>query len=195
MCNHWMAAEEAAFCKQFRADPVPGALVYVQYGASQPEFLELGGRAMEGVCWSTVLGIYGDKMGEDFRKNYLKRFPEYGTYKKNTMGLVYTGNGYDIVNYLAASWNATKALGLNDADFKKNCDWIRTNPFRGVCGMMDMNNEYQEALHYPDNGFGNQSDSHETGMGQLFVQVQNVQHRILWPNEYSQSKLEGCDWW
>ena len=24
--------------------------------------------------------------------------------------------------------------------------------------MMDMNNEYQEALHYPDNGFGNQSD-------------------------------------
>ena len=23
MCNHWMAAEEAAFCKQFRADPVP----------------------------------------------------------------------------------------------------------------------------------------------------------------------------
>ena len=61
--------------------------------------------------------------------------------------------------------------------------------------MMDMNNEYQEALHYPDNGFGNQSDSHETGMGQLFVQVQNVQHRIIWPNAYSQSKLEGCDWW
>ena len=134
-------------------------------------------------------------MGEDFRKDYLKRFPEFGTYKDNTMGLVYTGNGYDIVNYLAASWNATGALGLNDADFKKNCDWIRTNPFRGVCGMMDMNNEYQEALHYPDNGFGNQSDSHETGMGQLFVQVQNVQHRIIWPNEYSQSKLEGCDWW
>jgi branched-chain amino acid transport system substrate-binding protein len=195
MCNHWMAAEEAAFCKQFRADPVPGALVYVQYGASQPEFLELGGRAMEGFCWSTVLGVYGDKIGQDFRKAYLKRFPEFGTYKKNTMGLVYTGNGYDIVNYLAASWNATGALGLNDADFKKNCDWIRTNPFRGVCGMMDMNNEYQEALHFPDNGFGNQSNSHETGMGQLFVQVQNVQHKIIWPNDYSESKLEGCDWW
>ena len=77
----------------------------------------------------------------------------------------------------------------------KDISWIRTNPFRGVCGMMDMNNEYQEALHYPDNGFGNQSDSHETGMGQLFVQVQNVQHRIIWPDAYSQSKLEGCDWW
>ena len=72
-----MASEEAAFCKQFRADPVPGAIVYVQYGASQPEFLELGRSAMEGFCWSTVLGVYGDKMGEQFRKDYLKRFPEY----------------------------------------------------------------------------------------------------------------------
>jgi len=32
-------------------------------------------------------------------------------------------------------------------------------------------------------------------MGQLFVQVQNVQHKIIWPNDYSESKLEGCDWW
>jgi len=195
MCNHWMASEEAAFCKQFRADPVSGALVYVQYGASQPEFLELGGRAMEGFCWSTVLGIYGDKMGEDFRKDYLKRFPEFGTYKKNTMGLVYTGNGYDIVNYLEASWNATKALGLNVEDFEKNSKWIRNNPFRGVCGNMDMNNEYQEARHFPDNGFGNQASTHNSGMGQLYCQVQDVQHRIIWPNDYSQSKLRGADWW
>ena len=195
MCNHWMASEEAAFCKQFRADPVPGAIVYVQYGASQPEFLELGRSAMEGFCWSTVLGVYGDKMGEQFRKDYLKRFPEFGTYKKNTMGLVYTGNGYDIINYLAASWNATKALGLNVEDFEKNSTWIRKNPFRGVCGNMDMDNEFQEALHFPDNGFGNQSSTHNNGMGQLFCQIQDVQHKIIWPNDYSQSKLQGCDWW
>ena len=195
MCNHWMASEEAAFCKQFRADPVPGAIVYIQYGASQPEFLELGRSAMEGFCWSTVLGVYGDKMGEQFRKDYLKRFPEFGTYKNNTMGLVYTGNGYDIVNYLEASWNATKALGLNVEDFEKNSKWIRKNPFRGVCGNMDMDNEFQEALHFPDNGFGNQSSTHNNGMGQLFCQVQDVQHRIVWPNDYSQSKLQGCDWW
>jgi len=195
MCNHWMASEEAAFCKQFRADPVPGAIVYVQYGASQPEFLELGRSAMEGFCWSTVLGVYGDKMGEQFRKDYLKRFPEFGTYKNNTMGLVYTGNGYDIINYLAASWNATKALGLNVKDFEKNSTWIRKNPFRGVCGNMDMDNEFQEALHFPDNGFGNQSSTHNNGMGQLFCQIQDVQHKIIWPNDYSQSKLQGCDWW
>jgi len=193
--NHWVASEYAAFCKQFRADPVPGSLVYMQYGPSQPEFLELGGRATEGFCWGTVLGIYGDEMGENFRKKYLKRFPEYGTYEKNTMGVVYTGNGYDIVNYLVASWNATKALGTNRDDFKKNCDWIRVNPFRGVCGPMDMNNEYQEALHFPNNGFGNQADTHNTGMGTLYCQVQDVQHKIIWPPDYNQSELRPSPWW
>lgn len=110
MIDHWVASEYAAFCKQFVADPVRDSLVYLQYGPSQPEFLELGGRATEGFCWSTVLGIYGDEMGQQFRKKYLERFPEFGTIDNNSMGLVYTGNGYDIVKYLEAAWNATGAL-------------------------------------------------------------------------------------
>lgn len=195
MIDHWVAHEYAAFCKQFVADPVPDSLVYLQYGPSQPEFLELGGRATEGFCWSTVLGIYGDQTGQDFRKKYLERFPEFGTPGDNTMGLVYTGNGYDILKYLEASWNATGAVSNAPEDFKKNCDWIRTHPFRGVCGMMDMNNEYQEALHYPDNGFNLQADSHETGMSQLFVQVQDIQHKIIWPDAISESKMRPSPWW
>lgn len=187
MIDHWVAAEYAAFCKQFAADPVRDSLVYLQYGPSQPEFLELGGRATEGFCWSTVLGIYGDEIGQNFRKKYLKRFPEF----EGNMGLVYTGNGYDIVKYLQLAWEATGS----PEDFKANCDWIRVNPYRGVCGMMDMNNEYQEALHYPDNGFDNQADSHETGMGQLFVQVQDVQHKIIWPDAISESKMRPAPWW
>lgn len=187
MIDHWVAAEYAAFCKQFTVDPVAGSLVYLQYGPSQPEFLELGGRATEGFCWSTVLGVYGDQIGQDFRKKYLKRFPEF----EGNMGLVYTGNGYDIVKYLQLSWEATG----NPEDFKANVDWIRANPYRGVCGNMDMNNEYQEALHYPDNGFGNQADSHETGMSQLFVQVQDVQHKIIWPDAISESKMRPAPWW
>ena len=185
--NHWVAAEYAAFCKQFQADPVPGALVYLQYGPSQPEFLELGGRATEGFCWSTVLGVYGDQTGQDFRKKYLERFPEF----EGNMGLVYTGNGYDIVQYLKRSWEATG----DHTDFAANSDWIRVNPYRGVCGMMDMNNEYQEALHYPDNGFGNQSAELEGGMSQLYVQVQDRQHKIIWPNEIAESSLRPAPWW
>lgn len=187
MIDHWVAAEYAAFCKQFIADPVPGALIYLQYGPSQPEFLQLGGSATEGFCWSTVLGVYGDQIGQDFRKKYLARFPEY----EGTMGLVYTGNGYDIVQYLKRSWEATG----NPEDFEANCNWIRANPYRGVCGMMDMRNEYQEALHYPDNGFGNQADSPETGMSQLYVQVQDTQHKIIWPDAIAESKLRPAPWW
>lgn len=185
--NHWVAAEYSAFCKQFAADPVQDALVYLQYGPSQPEFLELGGRATEGFCWSTVLGVYGDQTGQDFREKYLARYPEF----KGNMGLVYTGNGYDIMNYLARSWTATG----NPEDFAANVDWIRNNPYRGVCGMMDMNNEYQEALHFPDNGFGNQSAELEGGMSQLFVQVQGGEHKVIWPNEIAESKLETAPWW
>jgi branched-chain amino acid transport system substrate-binding protein len=187
MINHWVASEYAAFCKQFIADPVPGALVYLQYGPSQPEFLELGGSSTEGFCWSTVLGVYGDQRGQDFRKKYLARYPEF----VGNMGLVYTGNGYDIVQYLKLAWEATK----NPEDFAANVTWIRNNPYRGVCGMMDMNNEYQEALHYPDNGFGNQASELEKGMSQLFVQVQGGEHKIIWPTEISESTLKPAPWW
>ncbi len=187
MINHWVAAEYAAFCKQFRADPVEDSLVYLQYGPSQPEFLELGGRATEGFCWSTVLGVYGDDIGMDFRRRYLERFPEF----EGNMGLVYTGNGYDIVNYLALAW---EAVG-DPTKFAEVVDWIKNNPYRGVCGLMNLGNDLQEALHYPDNGFGNQASELEEGMSQLFVQVQDVEHKIIWPNEIAESTLQPAPWW
>ena len=64
MLDYWVGAEEAAFCQQFVADPVKGALVYIQYGASQPEFLNVAGSAAEGMVWSTVLGVYADRPGD-----------------------------------------------------------------------------------------------------------------------------------
>ncbi|MGD9711908.1 MAG: ABC transporter substrate-binding protein [Thermomicrobiales bacterium] len=184
MVDHWVAAEYAAFCKQFIADPVKDSLVYMQYGPSQPEFLTLAGESANGFCWSTVLGVYADKRGMDFREKYKARFP-------GIMGLVYTGNGYDIVQYLKLAW---EAVG-NPDDFKAVCDWVRDNPYRGVCGMMDMRNEYQEALHFPDNGYGNQTNELEKGMSQLYVQVQNTEHKIIFPNEISESKLQPAPWW
>ncbi len=56
MVDHWVAAEYAAFCKQYIADPSPNTLVYLQYGPSQPEFLDLAGPAADGFVWSSVLG-------------------------------------------------------------------------------------------------------------------------------------------
>ncbi len=184
MIDHWVAAEYASFCKQFRANPVPDSLVYLQYGPSQPEFLELAGGAAEGFCWSTVLGVYADEKGMAFRKKYQERWP-------GIMGLCYTGNGYDIAYYLKAAW---EAVG-NPEDFAAVCDWIRANPYRGVCGYMDMNNAYQEGAHFPDNGFEVSATELDKGMGQLYFQVQDREHKIIYPYELKETALQPAPWW
>jgi branched-chain amino acid transport system substrate-binding protein len=132
-----------------------------------------------------VLGVYADEKGRAFREKYQARFPE------GVMGLCYTGNGYDIVHYLAAAW---EAVGDPD-DFQAVCDWIRVNPFRGVCGTMDLNNEFQEAAHYPDNGFPITALELEKGMSQLFFQVQGGEHKIIYPNELAEATLQPAPWW
>jgi branched-chain amino acid transport system substrate-binding protein len=184
MIDHWVAAEYAAFCKQYSADPLAGSLVYLQYGPSQPEFLELAGPAAEGFVWSTVLGVYADEKGKGFREKYQKRFP-------GIMGLVYTGNSYDTAYYLKAAW---EAVG-DPANFKAVCDWIRVNPFRGVCGYMDMNNKYQECAHYPDDGFDVTAKDLDKAMGQLYFQVQNGEHKIIYPEKLKEVDLRKAPWW
>ena len=184
MLDHWVAAEYAAFCKQWLADPMkPGPLIYMQYGPSQPEFLQLAGAEAEGFVWSTVLGVYADEKGKAFREKYVKRFP-------GIMGLVYTGNAYDSMQWLKLAWEA-----VGDPDnFKGVCDWIRNNPYRGVCGYMDMNNPWQEAAHYPDDGHPIIAKTLEEGMGQLYVQVQDVQHKIIYPDVLAESTLRPWSW-
>ncbi len=184
MIDHWVAAEYAAFCKQYIADPLPGALVYLQYGPSQPEFLELAGPAANGFVWSTVLGVYDDAKGRAFREKYKKRFP-------GIMGLCYTGNGYDTAYYLKAAW---ESVG-DPSKFDAVSDWIRSHPFRGVCGLIDMNNKYQEAAHYPDDGHPVTATKPEEGMAQLYFQVQDQQHKIIFPDALTQTKLTAAPWW
>ena len=184
MIDHWVAAEYAAFVKQFQADPLQGTLVYLQYGPSQPEFLELAGPAAEGFVWSTVLGVYADAKGNEFRAKYKKRFP-------GIMGLCYTGNGYDVVHYLKAAWE-----GVGDpSKFTAVADWIRTNPFRGVCGYMSMNNAFQECAHFPDNGHDVTATDLEKGMAQLYFQVQGGEHKIIYPGPLAESSLRTAPWW
>ena len=183
MIDHWVASEYAAFCKQWIADPMKGPLIYMQYGPSQPEFLQLAGPAAEGFVWSTVLGVYADEKGKAFRTKYSKRFP-------GIMGLVYTGNAYDTVNYLKEAW---EAVG-DPSKFKQVCDYIRTHPYRGVCGYMNMNNPWQEAGHYPDDGNPITAKTLNDGMGQLYVQVQDGEHKIIYPDVLAESKLRPWPW-
>ncbi|MPS48218.1 MAG: amino acid ABC transporter substrate-binding protein [Methylobacillus sp.] len=179
MMDHWVAAEYAAFCKQFRANPLKGTLIYLQYGPSQPEFLELTGKAAEGFVWSTMLGVYADKKGQAFRDKYQKRFPG------KTMGLCYTGGGYDIAYMMAQAWNAVG----NPDDFKAVNDYIRKTAFRGVCGWSYMNNPRQEARHFP---LG--TDSIDSGMSQLYFQIQDGKNKIIYPPQLKEADFRPTPW-
>ncbi len=180
MINHWVAAELAAFAKAFAANPLPGALVYLQYGPSQPEFLTLAGPAAEGFIWGTVYGAYADKQGSAFRDAYKAEYLKGG----GVMGMVYTGGGYDTIQLLAKAWQTA------DPDkFDAVNDTIRKMTYRGVNGFYRFDNPYQAPLHYPL-----ETQKLEEGVAHLFFQVQGGAHRIVSPDGLKEVAFKAPPW-
>lgn len=179
MIDHWVAAELAAFAQQYAFDPVPGALVYLQYGPSQPEFLDLAQGAGEGMVWGTVYGVYADEMGAAFREKYRAKYP-------GTMGMVYTGGGYDAVHILAKAWEE-----VGDPDnFDAVGNAIRNIEYRGVNGFYRIDPETNSGISYP-----NMTDNLEEGQAHLFFQVQNNEHRIIAPAALAEVPFAAPPWW
>lgn len=180
MVNHWVAAELAAFAKQFSANPLPGALVYLQYGPSQPEFLNLAGKAAEGFVWGTVYGVYADKQGQAFRETYRKAYLPGG----GVMGLVYTGGGYDTVKLLASVWK-----GVDANNFDAVTAALRKTTYRGVNGFYRFDNPQQAPKHFPL-----EVKEAEQGMAHLFFQVQGGEHKIVAPAVLRESNFKPAPW-
>ena len=180
MINHWVAAELAAFSKAFAANPVPGALVYLQYGPSQPEYLTLGGAAAEGFVWGTVYGVYADKQGQAFRDKYKAEYLSKG----GVMGMVYTGGGYDTVKLLTEAWKKADPDKFDEVN-----DTLRKLTYRGVNGFYRFDNPYQAPLHYPL-----ETQKLEEGVAHLFFQVQGGQHRIISPDVLKEVAFKAPPW-
>jgi branched-chain amino acid transport system substrate-binding protein len=180
MINHWVAAELAAFAKQFAANPVPGALVYLQYGPSQPEFLQLAGPAAEGFVWGTVYGVNANAQGKAFRKLYTE---EYKLGDK-PMGLVYTGGGYDTVQLLAQAWGRAEPENFAAVNAE-----IRQLRYQGVNGFYRFDNENQAPLHYPL-----EVKNINEGIAHLFLQVQGGQHRTIAPEALRENRFAAAPW-
>ncbi|MDP2122718.1 MAG: ABC transporter substrate-binding protein [Hoeflea sp.] len=178
MIDHWVAAELAAFTQTYVGDPVEDALVYLQYGPSQPEFLDLAAGAGEGFVWGTVYGVYADEKGSAFRETYKAKYP-------GTMGVVYTGGGYDAVYVLAEAW---KKAG-DPSDFNAVGDAIRATSFRGVNGAYTFLPETQSGVSYP-----NMTDDPEAGQAHLFFQVQNGEHKIIAPAPFIEAEFQKAPW-
>jgi len=177
MIDHWVAAELAAFAQTFSIDPVPNSLVYLQYGPSQPEFLDLAQGSAEGFVWGTVYGVYADEKGKAFREKYMATYP-------GTMGVVYTGGGYDAVYLLAEAW---KKADPKDFDAVGNA--IRGIEFRGVNGFYKFLPETQSGVSYP-----NMVSDPEAGQAHLFFQVQDGAHKIIAPEPFTESAFRPAPW-
>ncbi len=177
MVDHWVAAELAAFAQQFSADPLEGALVYLQYGPSQPEFLDLAGDAAEGFIWGTVYGVYADEQGTAFRTAYMEKYT-------GTMGLVYSGGGYDAVHLLAEAWKTA-----DPSDFAASSAAIRALEYRGVNGFYQFDNEWQAPLTYPE-----QTDNLDEAQAHLILQVQGGAHTIILPDPAAEATFTPAPW-
>ncbi len=178
MIDHWVAAELAAFAQQYAYDPVPGALVYLQYGPSQPEFLDLAAGAGEGMVWGTVYGVYADEAGTAFRKKYKAKYP-------GIMGMVYTGGGYDAVNILADAW---ESVG-DPSNFDAVGNYIRNIEYRGINGFYKIDPDTNSGISYP-----NMVEDPEAGQAHLFFQVQDDEHRIIAPSPFAESDFRLAPW-
>jgi branched-chain amino acid transport system substrate-binding protein len=175
MIDHWIGAELAAFAQQFSANPVPGSLVYLQYGPSQPEFLDIAGESAEGFYWGTMIGVPDTGKGAEFRQKYTELYP-------GTFGLVYTGWCYDMVQILKDAWT-----NVDPADTHAVMDWIKSHPYDGTTGHIDFSNV--ETPVYPEN-----AATPEEGVTHLFFQVQGGEHKIVLPEVYKQTDYVTPPW-
>ena len=182
--THWNPADHAAFMKAWAADP-PDAFVYLQYGASVPEFLELAGDAANGVVWATVLGTMNDPVGLAFQERYQAKWDA-------PAGFSNAGTGYDEVYMLAHAWGITG----DTRNFEANIAELKRNIHRGVSGGYWFGHERRRTSasrtrpRSPDPSLGNPH---------LFFQIQPddsgaLSHQIIDPAPYIQTEYVKPPW-
>lgn len=179
MIDHWIGAELASFSQQFAANPVDGSLVYLQYGPSQPEYLDIAGESAEGYVWGTVIGT-GNTSEED--KAFRAAYQAANGVDDVTMGMVYPAWCYDMVNVLANAWANT-----DPSDFAAVNAFIAANPTDGVTGHLDFTNGVTPL--YPTEI----SDSSK-GVTHYFYQVQDGRHTVIAPVGDNEADFTPAPW-
>lgn len=184
MDTHWVPSELAALMKQWAASPPSESFLYLQYGASVPEFLEIAGEAANGVVWATVTGVYNDVVGKRFQDAYQ-------ALNGSSAGFSNSGSGYDEVYMLARAWGKTG----DPRDFKANVAEIKKMIHRGVNGGY----EFQWDPGNVGNIFPDNIQDHSLGQAHLFFQILaddsgTLQHQIIQPAPVIQAEYVRQPW-
>ncbi len=176
--THFFPQDIAQFALQFAQNPT-SSLLYMQYGPSIPEFIELAGDTANGVLWATVVGTLPGEFGLNFEARYKERYGENSGFRNG-------GQTYDLTMIYAAA--AAMAGGIEDP--KKIADILKNRLIhRGVCGAWRFNTDDQCTRPYPS-GVNDPS----LGLAHHFYQIQAGKHVMVAPEPWVQGKFQIPGW-
>jgi branched-chain amino acid transport system substrate-binding protein len=167
----------ASFQEAFAADPIP-SLVYETFGPSVPEYLELAGKAADGVVWSTPIGTIPDAVSAEFQELYEKKY-------KKSPGYSQAGAEYDMVLF----WAQCAALAKKPSKFSQVAKTVPQVLYRGVSGTYNLGNAERVAVPYPDG-----TEDPSTGLPHLTFQIQGVKQVLLAPAPFGSGRFVKPDW-
>lgn len=183
--THFLPQDLAAFMTQFIPQPT-NSLVYMQYGPSLPAFKEIGGDAVKGVLYSTVVGCLPDDFSEDFRTTYREKFGPNSAYLTGSQtydGLMKWALAAAIAGGAGEPYDREQAQAVSAA--------MNRLVYRGVNGVCRSDPDGQSAYTYPA-----QTADPSLGMPHQFLQHQdlNTDPVLVAPAIYSKGNFVMPPW-
>lgn len=176
--THTSPQDIAQFALQFATDPTP-SLVYMQYGPSTPEFIDLAQKSANGILWATVVAALPGEFGLNFEDRYKKAYGEKAGFRNG-------GQTYDLVMIYAKA----AAMSGNPGDARAVANILKNHlVHRGVCGSWEFNHPDQCCRPYP----GATADP-SLGLTHHFYQIQDGQQVIVGPKPYVAGSFQTPAW-
>lgn len=160
--THFLPQDLAQFMTQFLTEPT-NSLIYMQYGPSLPAFREIGGAAVNGVIYSTVIGCLPDEFSKPYRESYRKKFGPNSAYITGSQ--TYDGLW---MWALAAAIAGGPSEPFNKEQTQKVAAAMRRLVYRGVNGTYRADPAGQSSYCYPT-----QVADPSLGMPHQFLQHQD----------------------
>lgn len=175
--SDYLPGDEASFIKQFAQAPTK-SLVYQLYAPSVPEYLELAGKAADGVMWATTTGtVFEDQLGTRFHDDYTKAYGE-------EPGRSNAGANYDMIRL----WAQAAALASSPYAYKEVAANVRNQVFRGVNGAYVLG-EQLTCLPYP-------AAVKDPSLGMMLqtYQIQDGRQVRVSPDPYTTGTFRAPSW-
>ncbi len=183
--THFLAQDLAQFMTQFLAQPTK-SLIYMQYGPSLPVFREIGGEAINGVIYSTVIGGLPDDFAADYRAAYKEKFGE-------TASWLTGSQTYDCLwmYAMAAAIAGGPGEPFDGDQARKVAGVLRKMVYRGVSGSFRFDQEGLVAVSYPT-----QVKDPSLGLPHQFLQHQDyrTEPRLIDPDLYATHEFMLPPW-